>query len=398
MECDEAGTQVDDEENNRDSGWITVTRRRSEVKKAGGALGAQTPASKPTAEAPTPGCHGFGDIKKNIIRASKMPPLPRDETKIIVRPRGGLCISKVGPSVEAEAIWEAAGLDPGERNSDTMCPNPLQNIMVVSTPSQENVKHYVNVEAITVAGQDHEVSAYVAAPHATCKGVIRGIPLSDGREAIDRKIVNARNPLALGAKRIKSTGVVIVLFDGYKVPNYVSYGGTLIKCTLYRKQVDVCYACGRLGHRSDVCPTPDASVCRACREAIQPNEHHVCEPICSLCGGKHLTASRDCKHRYQTPYVRQAQARPEGPRHPGEVPILRCGRLHRAQRLSSPGPARTIGNWRPIQVAREIENQRRQQEPLHIQGASKVPFEIRGTLQVQDTVRIPGPFRVQFQA
>ncbi|KAH7976867.1 hypothetical protein HPB52_020725 [Rhipicephalus sanguineus] len=349
MECDEAGTQVDDEENNRDSGWITVTRRRSEVKKAGGALGAQTPASKPTAEAPTPGCHGFGDIKKNIIRASKMPPLPRDETKIIVRPRGGLCISKVGPSVEAEAIWEAAGLDPGERNSDTMCPNPLQNIMVVSTPSQENVKHYVNVEAITVAGQDHEVSAYVAAPHATCKGVIRGIPLSDGREAIDRKIVNARNPLALGAKRIKSTGVVIVLFDGYKVPNYVSYGGTLIKCTLYRKQVDVCYACGRLGHRSDVCPTPDASVCRACREAIQPNEHHVCEPICSLCGGKHLTASRDCKHRYQTPYAvrrrRGLRARAIQARSPSfdvDASIELNGCHHQDQ----PGPSATGGRSR----------------------------------------------------
>ncbi|KAH7967916.1 hypothetical protein HPB52_004099 [Rhipicephalus sanguineus] len=385
MECDEAGIQVDAEENNRDSGWITVTRRRSEVNKAGGALGAQTAASKPTAEAPTPGSHGFEDIKKNIIRASKMPPLPRDETKIVVRPRGGLCIRKVGPSVVAEAIWEAAGLDPGERNSDTMCPNSLQNIMLVSTPSQENVKRYVNVEAITVAGQDHEVSAYVAAPHATCKGVIRGIPLSDGPEAIDRKIVNARYPLALGAKRIKSTGVVIVLFDGYKVPNYVSYGGTLIKCTLYRKQVDVCYACGRVGHRSDVCPMPDAPVCRACREAIQQDEHHVCEPICSLCGGKHLTASRDCKHRYQTPYVvrrrRGLRARATQARSPSfDVDAtIELNGCHQQDQ--------------PIQIAREIQNQRRQQEPLHIQGVSKVLFEIRGTLQVQDTVRILDPYR-----
>ncbi|KAH7935818.1 hypothetical protein HPB52_013975 [Rhipicephalus sanguineus] len=270
MECDGAETPVDAEEIDRDSGWITVTRRRSEAKKAGGAFGAKTPASQTNAEEHMPGRRGFGNVKKNIIRGSKMPPLPREETKVVVRPRGGLCISKVGPSVVAEAIWGAAGLDPDGRNMDTMCPNPLQNIMVVSTPSTENVKRYVNVEAITVAGQDHEVSAYVAAPHATCKGVIRGIPLSDGPEVIDRKIVNAKNPLALGAKRIKSTGVIIVLFDGYKVPNYVSYGGILLK---------------------------------ACRQAIQQEEDHVCEPICSLCGGKHLTASRECKHRYLTPYV-----------------------------------------------------------------------------------------------
>ncbi|KAH8025141.1 hypothetical protein HPB51_003983 [Rhipicephalus microplus] len=69
------------------------------------------------------------------------------------------------------------------------------------------------------------------------------------------------------------------------------------------KQVDVCYAFGRLGHRSDVCPMPDASVCKACRQAIQQEDDYVCEPICELCGAKHLTASRECQQRYQIPYV-----------------------------------------------------------------------------------------------
>ncbi|KAH8041421.1 hypothetical protein HPB51_015479 [Rhipicephalus microplus] len=205
------------------------------------------------AQKPTPGFQSFRDVKKNLIRESEMPPLPCEETKAIVRPRGVLCISKSGASVVAEAIWSATGLGPEDRNTDTMYPNHVQNFMVVSTSSQENVERYVNVEAVMVDGQRHEVSAYVAAPHATCNRVIHGIPLSDDPGAIDRKIVNARNPLALGAKNIKNTGVIIVLFDGYKVPNYVSYGGTLIMCTLYRKQVDVCYACGRLRHCCDVC-------------------------------------------------------------------------------------------------------------------------------------------------
>ncbi|KAH7974924.1 hypothetical protein HPB49_021465 [Dermacentor silvarum] len=65
----------------------------------------------------------------------------------------------------------------------------------------------------------HEVSAFVVAPHATCKGLIRRIASEDGPEVIDRKVVNRRNPLALGAKRIKDTGTVVVLFERYKVPN-----------------------------------------------------------------------------------------------------------------------------------------------------------------------------------
>ncbi|KAH7963562.1 hypothetical protein HPB52_021638 [Rhipicephalus sanguineus] len=242
------------------------------------------------------------------------------------------------------------GLDPNERNQDTMCPNPLQNIMFVSTPSQENVKRYVNAQAITVACQEHDVSAYVAAPNATCKAVIRGIPLSDGPEAIDHKIVNERNPLALGAKGIMSTGVTIVLFVGYKVPYYVSYGGTLINRS-------VCYACGRLGHRSDICPTPDASGCKACREAMKLDEDEICKPICSLCGDRHLTASRDCKHGYQTPYVVR------------RTRDLRA-RATQGRWLSSTGPDRTITSWRPMQIARKIQTQRRQWEPLHILGAA----------------------------
>ncbi|KAH6930655.1 hypothetical protein HPB50_016223 [Hyalomma asiaticum] len=128
--------------------------------------------------------------------------------------------------------------------------------MFVSTPNQENVTCYVNVDAITVAGQDHEVSAHVSAPDATCKKAICGIPLSDIPEDNDRKIISARNPFALGAKRMKSTGTILVLFDENKVTNYVSYGGILIKCTLYRQQVDVCCACGGLGHHSGVYGRP----------------------------------------------------------------------------------------------------------------------------------------------
>ncbi|KAH7944935.1 hypothetical protein HPB49_002436 [Dermacentor silvarum] len=86
-------------------------------------------------------------IKSKIIRGGRMPSLPKEEENIIVRPRGGLCISKVGPT---DAIWQAAGLDLATRDTDTMCPNFQQNIMVISTPNRNNAARYVGISGISV--------------------------------------------------------------------------------------------------------------------------------------------------------------------------------------------------------------------------------------------------------
>ncbi|KAH8028471.1 hypothetical protein HPB51_017428 [Rhipicephalus microplus] len=93
---------------------------------------------------------------------------------------------------------------------------------------------------------------------------------------------------------------VIVLFEGFKVPTYVRYGGALLRCSLYRKQVDICYYCGRLGHRADVCPNPQARICRGCGAPSSPKDHQ-CTPTCELCGSNHQMAERTCRARYKTP-------------------------------------------------------------------------------------------------
>ncbi|KAH7976426.1 hypothetical protein HPB52_013777 [Rhipicephalus sanguineus] len=116
-------------------------------------------------------------------------------------------------------------------------------------------------------------------------------------------IVNRRHPDALGVRRIKKTPTVIVLFDGQKVPQHVLCDGVRYPCSLYRRQVDVCYACGDLGHRSDVCPKgDDQKKCRGC--GVQsPSPDHQCDPTCAICGGAHPTADRKCKKRFQVPYI-----------------------------------------------------------------------------------------------
>ncbi|KAH7951753.1 hypothetical protein HPB52_012517 [Rhipicephalus sanguineus] len=231
-----------------------------------------------------------------------MPQLPREDYQIIVRPRGGLRVSDHGAARIANSVYQAAGIPREAREQDTICPNYQQNIIVVSTPVEEHANRYQRFACIKLGTQEFEASAYEAAPENTSKGVIRGIPLDDTARDITANVITPRNPTALVAKRMGNTTNVTVLFDGYRVPSYVKYGGALIRCSLYRKQLDVCYHCGRLGHRADVCPNPNDKICRGCRMP-NPPENHECKARCQLCDQDHPTADRTCKARYKTPFL-----------------------------------------------------------------------------------------------
>ncbi|KAH9360192.1 hypothetical protein HPB48_020120 [Haemaphysalis longicornis] len=64
----------------------------------------------------------------------------------------------------------------------------------------------------------------------------------------------------------------------------------------HQKTHQYCSLCGELGHRPDVCPTPDRKICSSCGSG-NPLPDHQCVPKCKLCGLSHETASKDCKRR-----------------------------------------------------------------------------------------------------
>ncbi|KAK8771058.1 hypothetical protein V5799_025700 [Amblyomma americanum] len=232
-----------------------------------------------------------------------MPELPRQDIKIVMRPRGGLNLGEVSRFEISRAIIAAANVSGEEVTQDVICPNKQQNIVVISTPNRENADRNSAVRNLTISGTAHDVSAYETAPHGTVKGVIRGVPMTDTIQEINDYIFQDYNPTALQANRIGKTTTVVIAFDGDKVPNYIRYGNLLVECSLYRKQIDMCYLCGRLGHRMNVCPNPEDKIWRGCGMK-NPEESHVCtNPKCSLCGGNHLTADKECKARFKTPYV-----------------------------------------------------------------------------------------------
>ncbi|KAH8042816.1 hypothetical protein HPB51_025868 [Rhipicephalus microplus] len=264
-------TSEDEDADSVSDGWIEVTRKkrgRSRHNKVVRQEDARSPSSMRQCRR---------SIVSEVLRASKMPRLPRDDIKVIVRPRDGLNIrSTCGASLH-EAIRNGAGL--GDDEIITICPNPTQNILLISTPKESTATKIAKMKVLTINGKRYETNAYVSAPENMTKGITRNVPLKYNQDELVEALVNTRNISLTYAKRLGSTTNVILLYEGNRVPSWTYFNSVMIRASLYRKQIDFCKECGKLGHRPDVCPRPDIKLCSICK-LKNPINGHECTPQC----------------------------------------------------------------------------------------------------------------------
>ncbi|KAH7940216.1 hypothetical protein HPB52_022131 [Rhipicephalus sanguineus] len=150
------GEDMQPEDFTNDAGWCEVRRRNI-----------------------TKTSEGLSGPKRTMLRDAAAPSgAPGDSKRLqmIVRPRGGLSVSEHRQARIYCCLRNAAGVGREAAEEDSICINYKQNIVVVSTPSEERARRYGAITKIRVAEQEHEASAYRAAPENTLRDSSEGYP------------------------------------------------------------------------------------------------------------------------------------------------------------------------------------------------------------------------------
>ncbi|KAH8025429.1 hypothetical protein HPB51_007744 [Rhipicephalus microplus] len=193
-------------------------------------------------------------LKKRVIAALHIRELPSTHRKI-VRPPDGLDLRKTS-CYGISTVFLAAGITAIQACTDWVCPNVVRNIIVVCTKNEDKARKILALKSIRLNEKEQrEVVMYAATEGNYVKGGICNIERDIGEAELARLIVHQRNATVRKVKGINDTGSIVVLFDGEDVPSYIKGGQAIVQYYRYKKQIEVCSKCTRVGHRADVCPT-----------------------------------------------------------------------------------------------------------------------------------------------
>lgn len=331
-------------------------------------------------------------------RASPAPRLPESDYKIIYRPRDGLRLASWSDRQIAAGLQAASGIPEGIFNHQVIIQvQAIQNLVVASTPNEDCAEALHHVTTLQLGAVTYKVLSYFKHFPGTVKGVIHGLDPGTTTEQLPY-ILASTGPRIVQARMLGQSSSAVVTFEGPHVPFYIRAHGLYTRCRPYRRSVQCCMLCGDIGHRRDVCPTPEATVCAQCHER-DPAPEHACAPKCKLCGLEHLTASKECRKKLRPPppplHVRERLARSAVTyqRQPQQQPSAQ--QLHHqnvqenAQRQHQPPPHVSWSSIaaNPVRVPEDFPPLPEQQAPtadnLRMQQLEKENEQLRKQLELQ---------------
>lgn len=201
----------DDTEDDDGGDWFIVARKRRQPAR-------QSPMATTMTTGPA------RSSNQEQARKPRLPPLPMSDYKVVLRPREGLNFGKWQSHHVARAVGQSARLIATEFQALTLRIRGDQNIAVASTPNEELADRIRQIKSIQLGDTIYQVTAYVAAPDRSCKGVVTGI---DSGTHSDELMTNLRSPRApiLYARMLGKSKAALITFDSLEVPRAIYYYG-----------------------------------------------------------------------------------------------------------------------------------------------------------------------------
>ncbi|KAH6923651.1 hypothetical protein HPB50_004391 [Hyalomma asiaticum] len=211
---------------------------------------------------------------KDRRRTLAAPPLPKNDMKIILRPRPGLVVKELKTYNVARTIERASG-DAETCKSDKFLLRLRNgsNIIIASNAYEEVAEKILKIKALEFMARRY------------LKGVVHGLERdTPADELLSHLRVRTQGVTIVQARMLGKSQTAVITFDGPIVPRFVYYyGGEMLRVP-YQPTRQYCKQCKSQGHRTDVCPAPMIKACSKCRLRAPP-EDHICEAECALCGG-----------------------------------------------------------------------------------------------------------------
>lgn len=195
-------------ESNPDEGWIlNVSRAQRRKAKVSDTKNQNLTPARPI-------------LRPSIHNAKpKPPPLPKDDYKLVIRPKEGLALAKLSPAQLSEALLQEAKLTWREADLRIRV-DETQNILTVSTPHQQAARTLNQIRQLNIGGRIYPINLYGLAPSESAKGVIHDVPNHYTMEQILDDLYLPGYEF-LSCRRLGTTGTVVITFLGHKVPFYV---------------------------------------------------------------------------------------------------------------------------------------------------------------------------------
>ncbi|KAL1414364.1 hypothetical protein MTO96_007602 [Rhipicephalus appendiculatus] len=206
----ENATSIPQKKTLDNGGWFTATYHNSRL----------IAVPETGAEAVDKSASSQPKQKGNPLRKEKLPPLPKTDFKVIIRPRDGLNISQLSTHQMARAITKACG-NPDICNEGNLLIRLRNgsNIAIISTPSIETANVVQSLPSLRFGAKDYAVMAYVAAPDNSCKGVIHGLDAgTTPTELLAHLRVRTQGVKILYARMLGKSQSAVITFEGKIVP------------------------------------------------------------------------------------------------------------------------------------------------------------------------------------